>query len=51
MDSIQQLQELLAEVAGLMKVATPASRRATEQKPLRIAAVASTLALTIQSRR
>jgi hypothetical protein len=50
-ESISEIQQLLQEIVGLLNSGTKADTRKAVAKLERIAAVASTTALTIQVRR
>jgi hypothetical protein len=50
-ESISEIQRLLQEIADHMKLGTKTDTRKAVAKLQRIAALASTLALTIQARR
>jgi hypothetical protein len=50
-ESIGQIQQLLQEIAGHLKSGTKADTRKAVAKLERIAALASTLAFTIQAQR
>ena len=50
-ESISEIQRLLQEIAGHLKSGTKTDTRKAVAKLERIAALASTLALTIQARR
>ena len=50
-EGISEIQKLLQEIVGLLKAGTTTDTRKAVAKLERIAAVASTLALTIQTAR
>ena len=50
-EGISEIERLLEEIVGLLKVGTTTDRRKAAAKLERIAALASTLALTIQTTR